>query len=1032
MKKLYSALVVLILCAQVAIAQQRQISGVVTSLNDERPIAGVTIIDVETQTGTITGVDGSYTLTLSPDAKSFTFSFMGYKDQVIEIGNQSVINVAMEEDMLAVDEVVVVAYGTGKKSTFTGSASVVNKDDIEKIATSNVSQALQGASTGVQVINSSGQPGADATIVIRGMSSVNASSTPLYVVDGVPYAGYISAINPSDIESITVLKDASATALYGSRAANGVIMITTKQGKSKNGTVNFKATFGFSDLAVGFPDKLNPQQYMESTWTALYNGQIDAGLTADAAAQYATNNLTNSTMINPYSVDQPVGLDGKLVSDADLLYEGDWQDALMQSRLRQEYVVDFSGQNDKTSYFVSAGYTNDKGIFTTMSYERFSARANVSSQVKDWLKIGANTSFSRGITDSPADQSTVWFTRVVPSIYPIYEYDYDAQEYVTDDNGNLVYDFGDNRAEWVGWNPLATAEYDLSLTTVDQISSRMFAEFTILPDLKFTTNFSTDYYQNAYQYYASSEYGFSAGQGGSAYRSNSNSLSYTINNLLTYNKTFGDHSISVLAGQEAYSYKYNTLYASKYGFPFEGLYELDSAAELESAGSSEDNYRLMSWLSRVEYDYKDRYYVSASFRTDGSSRFSAANRWGKFWSLGASWRMSEEEFMAGADWADNIKLRASYGATGNDQLSTYYAYQGLYATGYNDFGDAGVLISRLENEGLVWESNLQTNIGVDFTIFNKLSGSIEWFNKDSKDLLFSMPMAPSTGFDSFDANIGTVRNRGYEIQLSWNVMQKRDFNWKMDLNASHYDNTIVSIPQDVISTGYFRYVEGESRYNYWGAEWAGINSETGNDMWWMNVYDTVNGESVVVDRVTTEDISDVSSDTQKTYLGDALPDLFGGFTNTFNFKNFDFSFMLYYSIGGKLYDSDYASTMAYRAGFSYHPDILNGWSESNSDEDTIAKFSTSTSGSAGSYSSKYLYDNTFVRLRNLTLGYTLSPSLLKKMKMSQLRLFVQGDNLLTFGNAAKRGTDPEQSISGSTSYRFPTTKSVSFGIQMSL
>lgn len=533
---------------------------------------------------------------------------------------------------------------------------------------------------------------------------------------------------------------------------------------------------------------------------------------------------------------------------------------------------------------------------------------------------------------------------------------------------------------------------------------------------------SIDFYQYNYDGYSNSEYGYSAGYKGEASKESDRNFSYTVNNLLTYEKSFGDHSLSVLLGQEAYSLKFKLLSATKRGLPFPGVTEIGSAAVMTAMDSYEDNYRLMSWLSRVEYDFKDRYYVSGSFRTDGSSRFHPDNRWGSFWSLGGSWRISNEEFMKPySEWLDNLKLKASYGAVGNDNLGTYYAYQGLYSTGMNNYLDPGVMISRLSNKNLKWESNMQFNVGVDFALFNKLSGSFEWFNRKSKDLLFTMPMAPSTGFSGIDRNVGDVKNYGIEFAVNYVPISTKDFKWTIDLNGTSYKNKITKLPQDEMNAGYFKWREGESRYNFWGVEYAGVNPETGNDQYWTNDF-VKNEQTGKMERQKTEDYNAVSSDKHKQYLGDAIPKLFGGFTNSFSYKGIDFSFMIYYSLGGKLYDGDYSQAMSYRIGYSMHPDMLKSWTPDNPNA-KFPKLSNAYANYLNAYSSKYLYDNTFARLRNVTLGYTLPKSLTKKFHVNTLRLFVQGDNLLTVGSAAKRGTDPEQSVSGTTSNRFLVTKS---------
>lgn len=1035
MRRLVFVLIGIVVSFQLIMAQERQITGKVTSTEDGLPMIGVAVMDKQTMLGVATDENGEFSIRVGEKTRSLQLSYLGYKTIEAPItGNR--LSIQLEPDLVAIDEVMVIAYGTGKKSTFTGSATVVKSESLEKIKTSNITQALQGQSSGVQVINSSGQPGDGASIMIRGIGSMNASSSPLYVVDGVAYDGFINAINPADVESMTVLKDASATALYGSRAANGVIMITTKKGASEKGQINFRSTFGFSELAVDLPRALSPQEYTQLTWLAMRNGRMDLGVSSAESSQYATDNLKNELKINPFSIDKPVGLDGEMDPDAQLLYWGDWRNELLKSRLRQEYNLDFSGKSEKADYFISGGYVKDRGIFTSQEFERFSTRANINFQVKKWLKVGTNTSFSHNRREVWLASNTIWFLRSISPNYPVYEWDPNTGDYKKDSNGNKIYDYGDDRPAWMSWNPLADAAYNPSPEKTNNVSNRTYAEITFLPELKFRSSISFDHYNRTYDGYTNPDYGYAAGYGGQIYKENKQNMSYTISNILTYDKTFGDHSISVLLGQEAYSLHYKYLQAAKRGLPFRGLTEIDSASEMHSMSSYFDKYRLLSWFSRVEYDYQDRYYFSGSFRTDGSSRFHPDNRWGKFWSLGGSWRISNEEFMQDLTWINNLKLRASYGGVGNDNLLTgssqnYYAYQGLYSTGSNDYNEAGVRIDRLYNKNLKWETNLQATIGLDFAIFDKFSGGLEWFSRKSKDLLFPMPMALSSGFRSIDRNIGDIKNHGVEFQFNYAAFNSKDFKWTIDLNGTSYKNKITNLPQDEINSGNSKWREGKSRYNFWGIEYAGVNPETGNDQYWRNIYETVNGEEVITGREKTEDYNSVTSDKHKKYLGDAIPKLFGGFTNNFYYKGVDLSFMIYYSIGGKLYDGDYATLMSYRKGYSMHPDMLKGWSPAN----TGAKYpriSTEYASYLNTYTSKFLYDNTYFRLRNVTIGYTLPKELTSRFEVNALRLFVQGDNLLTTGKAQKRGTDPEQSISGTTDNRFPTTRSISFGLQINL
>ena len=1038
MKKPLLLVLFILLGAGFAFTQNYQISGKVTDAATNEPLSFVTVVEKGSTRAAVTDDDGNYRLGVSGVNAVVIFQLMGYQTAELSVAG-NVLNAQLQVEAMQIDEVLVVAYGSAKKSSYTGSATTVSSEKIDKLQISNVSQALQGVSAGVQVLSTTGEPGASSTVMIRGIGSMNASSSPLYVVDGVAFDGNLNTLNPADIESMTILKDAAATSLYGSRAANGVIMVTTKGGKAGVSQINFKATYGFSSLAVPYPRALNASEYYEMTWLALYNQSLDGGNTPAIAAQSATNNVVSEIKSNPFSIATPVALDGKIDPSASLLFEGDWAGELMKPRLRQEYTIDFSGASGdgNTRYFISAGYLKDLGTFTVQHFDRYSGRVNVSSKLKKWMEVGMNAGYSHSVQNNTS--ASVWFLRSIPSVYPLYEWDYAKGEYATDDQGDKIYNYGDNdRKEWIGWNPLADAAYNRADTYNDNVSTRTFLEVSFLPELKFRTNLGVDYFLSSYHGYTSATHGFAAGYGGGANKNYGRTFSYTVNNLLTYDKSFGDHHVSVLAGQEAYARKYNYLSAERRGFPFEGLQELASAAVLYAANSYEDNYRLLSWIGRAEYDYKNRYYISGSFRSDGSSRFSPDSRWGSFWSLGASWRMSEEAFMSDVTWVDNLKLKASYGALGNDNLSTLYAYQGLYATGRNNYENPGLFISALPNYGLKWETNLQLNIGLDFRLFNRIDAGIEWFQRRSKDLLFTQPMAPSTGFTGINKNIGTTQNAGIEFQMTANAIVKKDFRWVIDFNITHYKNKIIKLPQEVMYSGNNRWEEGRSRYDFWGAEWAGVNPVNGKSQWWMNVFKMngtsyeldENGNRIVESRVKTENYSDVGDNFQKAYLGSAIPDAFGGLTNTFYLYGFDASFAFYYSIGGKLNDGDYSQMMGYRIGFTMHEDMLGIWTPENPTSQ-IPRMSKTDANNMNSFSSRFIYDNTFVRLRNVTLGYTLPSKLTGKLDIKSLRVFASGDNLLTFGSAAKRGTNPEQGFGGTTNNRFPTSKTIAFGVQVS-
>jgi len=1043
MRRIRHLFLMTMMCCSVfsTLAQTKTIRGRVIS-SDGMPVAGATVRIAPSNQGASTDNDGMFQLSYEGDEATLTVSAIGFAEVKVAVGNQQTIEVVLETSMSELQEVQVIntAYGTTDRKTFTGAATVVSGEKLQKIQSTNVGQALQGVSSGVQVLNTNGQPGANANILIRGLSSIGGNNSPLILLDGMPFEGSLNSINPTDIESMTILKDAAATSLYGSRAANGIVVITTKSGSSGGSIVNFRANYGMSDMAVAFPNRVNAQEIFELGWEAIRNGRLDEGDSPEAAAQYATDNVVSryfqdinrNVFDNPY----PIGIDGKLKSGVNQLYVGDWFNELYKPAVQQDYSIDFGGtigQENKTRYFVSGSYLNDKGNFTVQKFERFSARINLESDIKKWLTVGSNVTYSHSFQQYPSAETR--FLRVMPEVYPVYVWDYERNEYGRDQYGNLMPDYGDySRTEWRGWNNAFVGdyknEYDWNFTgyRADNLSTRNFVEVRFIPQLKLRSSISTDYRLNYDHSYQSATMTYSAGYGGWSSRSANRMFSYTFNNILTYDQTFGKHSVNVMAGQEAYRYQYNTLSASREGFPLGGLYELSAAARITGASSNEDHFRILSFLSKADYNFDRKYYLSASFRTDGASRFHRDNRWGEFWSLGASWILSEEEFMESASWVDNLKLRGSYGTVGNDKVSAgYYAYQGLYNTGWNDWDRAGAILSRLPTPNLIWESSQQFDIGVDFSFLGRFHGSVDWFNRKSKDLIFYRPLPPSVGIGGIDENIGDVRNYGLELELSAQILRSSAFKWNIDLNWSKYKNEITKLPQDEVYSSRFKWTEGVSMYEFFGPVWAGVNPETGNNSWYKF---TENGREV------TENYSDVNRNDQMQYLGTSIPDYFGAVTNNFSYKGIDLSVMLYYSVGGKMYDGDYLEGVTWRRGFSMSKDILDRWTPENRMTD-IPRLSEYSQNNTRSYSSQYLFDNSFLRLRNVMLGYTLPASLANSMKLGSIRVFVRGDNLLTWGQAARRGTDPETTINGlvgngaNGSAAAPIRRNYGFGLQLS-
>lgn len=1025
--KVFLPILLLFLSINLGYAQSsKKITGKVFESNTQIPLPGVSILIKGTKTGTTTDQNGLFAVSSDSDDPVLIVSYLGFNTKELNGIFGSTMNINLDNSSNALNEVIVVAYGTASKASYVGSVSQIKSEQLANRQVSNVSKALQGMVPGVQVTSSSGQPGTTADIRIRGIGSINASSAPLYVVDGNPFSGDINSINVNDIESVSVLKDAASSALYGSRGANGVIIITTKSGKnSKETLISANFSQGISNRAVKDYAQMNTNQYFESYWLALKNKQLTNGINDTQAGQNASNQLIADLGINPYgsAYPQPVGADGKIVAGAAPLWDDNWGKEMEQTSLRTQADLSFSGGNETTRYFISGGYLNDKGIALGSGYKRYNARVNLTTQAKKWLKVGLNISASSSTQDYPTSEDSntsnvINYSRLVPSFYPVYQRNTDGS-YRLDASGNKVYDFGDYRPSSAipRSNLAATVGLDKSQILQDNVSARTFMEADLAEGLKFKTSYSGDYSEMNDHYYTNPLLGEGAPNGGSVSKSSRRIYSWTWNNIFTYQKTFNeDHHLNLLAGHEIYKYNSRTISGSRQNFVLPDLYEPDAAAQLNSFNGSSVDYMLLSFLGKAEYDFKNKYLLSASLRTDGSSRFSPARRWGTFWSVGASWRASREEFLQDKTWLTNLTFRTSYGAQGNDNIGTYYAYDALYAI-RNNLGENGLVTSRLPTPDLKWETNLNLNIGMDFGLFrDRISGSIEYFNRRSKDLLFSKAMPNSTGFSSIDANIGSLKNTGIEIQLNTVPVSTTDFRWTFGINATYFKNKITDLPQDNLISGNKLLRIGGSIYDFYLREWAGVNPENGNPQWYK---DNDKGQKVV-----TETYSDATQYVQKS----ALPDLVGGISNTFTYKQFELSALLSYSLGGKILDGDYTSMMhnGNSPGRTWSAEMLNHWTPENTDTD-VPRLTTDNLGWTQT-STRFLYDATYARLKNVSLSYSLPKALVSRMNINNLRFTLSGENLLTF--YGHKGMDPEQTVNGATYFRYPAMRTFSAGVNL--
>lgn len=929
-----------------------------------------------------------------------------------------------------IDEVVVVAYGKAKRNSYTGSVATISSDKINNRPVTNITKALEGQIPGVQAASSSGQPGSTASIRIRGIGSVSASSDPLFVVDGIPFDGNINSISPNDIESISVLKDATASALYGSRGANGIIIITTKSGKKGEAKINFNISQGFSGRAVKDYEQVSTDQYFQLHWEALRNGYKSDKISSQQAAQMASDNLVSSLGINPYGpgYPNPVGTDGKLLPGAKPLWNDDWRDVLQRMASRNQVDFDVSGGSDKSNYFFSLGYLDDKGIAIQSGFKKYSTRLKLNSEVKKWLNVGVNLSYTNSIQQAPTSSDSkssnvIQAARTVPSFYPYYERNPDGS-YKLNAAGDKIFDFGKYRPSNAlqNQNLAATLPLDKNENREDNFSGKGFLDFTFLPELKFKSSFSVDLVNYNGHYYTNPILGLGKETGGSVSRSNSRTLSYTTSNILTYDKKFGQHHFNILAGQEFYKYDYQTISGSRSQFSLPYYYEPSAAALLGSFTGKSDKLTLLSFLGKAEYDFKNTYFLSASARTDGSSRFYGDNRWGKFWSVGASWKASNEDFIKDLNFFNQLTLRASYGGQGNDKLGTLYAYQELYKF-YNNLGEPGTVLTKTATNDVKWETNLNFNAGLEFAILNnRIKGNVEYFKRKSQDLLFNMPTAPSLGISDFPANIGTIQNTGFEFSLFTTPIKNDDFEWNIDVNLSTLKNKILKLPKGTVISGTKRMQEGGSIYDFFIQEWKGVDPSTGKPLW-RYIYQDENGNTI--DGTTSE-----YGKATKTPQGSALPKLMGGVTTSIVYKNFDFSALLSFSLGGKILDTDYTSLMynGSSGGRAWSTEMLNRWTPENPYTD-VPSLSTTTNN-WNSSSSRFLYSGSYARLKNVNLGYTLPSDYFEKLGLKKFRIYIQAENLLTFYK--HKGLDPEQSLDGTTYFRYPAMRTVTFGLQATL
>ena len=1053
-KKLLLFLACMLMTASMAFAQT-QIAGTVVDAENGEPLIGVAVRVPGTNTGVLTDVNGKFSVTLPQGQKNLNFSFMGMKPASLPARNGMVVR--LETDTKAMDEVMVVAYGTATRSSFTGSAAVIGSETIEKQVATNVTSALAGTAAGVQYMSSNGDPASNGpTIRIRGIGSINASTSPLYVVDGVPYDGNINDINPADVENMTVLKDAASTALYGSRAANGVVIITTKKGRTQKADISFDAKWGSnSRLMPRYDIVSNPGQYYEMMFERMYNTNIAGGMTAAQAYQNANNRIFNEKdgglgyqVFTVPDGENLIGTNMKLNPHAKLGYSDgqyyytpdDWYDASFSNNLRQEYNINLSGSSDKLSYYGGVGFLDDGGVVANSDMKRYNGRMNVNYQARKWLAVNTNLNFTHMdatqpsyTTDSWASSGNLFYAaNNIGPIYPLYVRNADGTV-MTDANG-VVYDANQTNFRRPGFlgNPFRDNVLDKDKSYRDAFNGNWGVTLTPVAGLNLTANMAVAN-TNTRNNYLSSRFGSSAATDGYASASHSRLLSVIQQYMAEYKTDFNGtkHNFGIVAGYEQRKITSQSLSGENDHLfnPYVG--ELGNAygKENRKVSSNTQHYMNMGYLTRAQYSYDDRYFLDASYRRDASSRWAPGHRWGNFGSVAAAWQLNKENFLKDVKWIDLLKLKASWGSVGNEGLGNYYVYADMYGVSYNpETGAYSTQLTQKGNPELTWEDDHDYNVGVDFNLFkNRLNGTVEFFYKKTGNMLFYKDFPLSSGYGTsvqLPVNVGDLMNRGIEFTVEGVAVRTKDVEWSLNANLTHYKNKILTLADEYKEDGikYSNSIlrEGGSVYQTYMYKYAGVNDK-GAATYYKDVtkfYDNSNneiteaqastlGEGNYTKKTVQETTTDATSATRYE-CGTTLPKVYGGFGTSLTFKGFDLSAIFSYSLGGKIYDGTYQALMtsdnATCKGMNIHKDLLNAWTKENTNTDVPLWKDNMWGNLSQSACDYFLTSSNYLSINNVTFGYSLPKSVLDKAKIGSLRVYVSGENLAVF--SCRKGLDP--------------------------
>jgi TonB-linked SusC/RagA family outer membrane protein len=1103
MKRLLLTLMATALCTIQLLAQTRTIRGRITGI-DGSPISHAFVIVKGGQVGVRTNTDGFYSLSGRLNVDTLVISSPGFISQELPIASNTpsfdillrrsgetpvVANVVdanvvgaqaldtvdvildsaeivLNEFELENDDLIAVPYGMTKKEIFTGSFGEIRAKQFSTRPITNVTTAIDGIIPGVISTSANGQPASGLNMRVRGFGSINASSEPLLVVDGVPYVGSSSNINAADVESITVLKDAASSALYGSRAGNGVVMITTKKGRKQRNNISVRVLQGSVTRALPEYDRLDANQYYPIMWEAYRNSLVyptsGPGITLDSANRVASG-LTSRMHIqdllsyNPYNVanNAIVGTDGKLNPAAQLIYgdDLDWTDELLRSGPRGDYSINLNGGSDRSDYYLSLGYLKESGYLLKSDFKRYSARLNVNVQPTSWLRVGLNLSGNYSVSNLAQDSGSTsfvnpfYFTRNIGPIYPVYAHDMTTGDYLIDPaTGQKFWDLGNmggtlgvpNRtsAAFAGRHALGETTLDEELQRKTAMSARNFWEITFLENFKFINNFSVDYQIQNSNSYDNNVVGDGAPAGRSR-KENISDLGFVASQLVKYENTFDIHHLDMMIGHESFDQMITGLNGYNQGQTVSGSVELGNFTTINSDGSFTDRYKIESYFTRANYDYDGKYFLSGSVRRDGNSKFSPDSRWHTFWSFGAGWNLSGEDFMSNTKWINYLKLRSSYGivgvADGNGTANSigYYAYQGLYNFA-NNANEPGIVQNQTQtftNPNLTWEQNKQFDFGVDFSLFkNRLSGTIEYFQRTSSDLLFAVPQPLSSGVLSIIQNAAAMKNSGIELQLSGDIVQNKNFIWNATLNLFTITNKITTMPETIpeFVAGTKRYAVGQSVFDYWLPTYYGVDSADGAALYRAaNTLTTANRR--IVDKGGESDtLTILASNGKFEYHGTAIPDLYGSLTQSFTYKGFTLSALLIFQLGGKTFDANYQGLMSSGTyGGAVSTDILQRWQKPG-DITNVPRADAGRTTDFNTSSSRWLIDASYLNIRAASLSYNLPPSWLSRWNITGCQFFLSGENIAFFSK--RKGLNNRQDFSGVTFNAYPPARVISAGL----